>query len=128
MESILSLSSIESYQSVDNESIKCCICSDIFLNKNSYMPECKHSWCIDCNEKLNIHKINNCPICTIKFKSILTKGRWRLKKNKIGVYYWKWEKGYTDSKFKLYKKKILQILSNIFYMNSINNFTYGLSI
>ena len=129
MKSKLNLSSNESYQSIDNNSIKCCICSDIFLNEESYMPDCKHSWCIDCNEKLNTNKIDNCPICKNKFKSILTKGRWKFKKNKIGMYYWKWEKGKNDSKIKLYKKKTIQIISNIFSISSHNDFIIsGISV
>ncbi len=129
LESLLSVSSNDSYQSINDKNIECCICNEIILNEQSYMPDCKHSWCIDCNEKLNTNKINNCPICKNKFKSILTKGRWKFKKNKIGMYYWKWEKGKNDSKIKLYKKKTIQIISNIFSISSHNDFIIsGISV
>lgn len=125
LDSLLSLSSSDSYQSINDKNIECCICNEIILNENSYMPNCKHSWCFECNEKLNVNKINNCPICKKKFRSILTNGRWKLKKNRIGGYYWKWEKGKNDSKMKFYRKKTIQILSNVLFVSSSINVPIG---
>lgn len=116
----LSLSSSDSYQSLTDLTVKCCICLEEVNNENSYMPTCKHSWCKDCNENLNKNNINSCPICKTEFKSILTKGRWKLVKNNIG-WEWKYEKGHNDSKKKLKYKKIQQFFSNIALLVSYNN-------
>ena len=116
----ISLSTNDSYQSITESTIKCCICMEEVNNENSYMPTCKHSWCKDCNENLNKNNINSCPICKIEFKSILLKGRWKLVKNNIG-WEWKYEKGQNDSKKKLKYKKIQQFFSNIALLVSYNN-------
>ena len=48
----LTLSSNSSFQSNSELTIECCICGETVNNDNSYMPNCKHSWCKDCNKKL----------------------------------------------------------------------------
>ena len=53
----LSLSSSDSYQSLTDLTIECCICLEEVENKDSYMPDCLHSWCKQCNDKLN-----NCDV------------------------------------------------------------------
>ena len=116
----LSLSSSDSYQSLTDLTIKCCICLEEVNNENSYMPICKHSWCKDCNENLNKNNINSCPICKTKFKSILTKGRWVLVKNHIG-WEWKYEKGGNDSKKKYRIRKIQEFFANVALSASYNN-------
>ena len=116
----LSLSSSDSYQSLTDLTVKCCICLEEVNNENSYMPTCKHSWCKDCNENLNKNNINSCPICKTKFKSILTKGRWKLVKNNIG-WEWKYEKGDNDSKKKYRIRKIQQFFANVVLLASYNN-------
>ena len=116
----LSFSTNDSYQSITDTTIKCCICMEEVNNENSYMPTCKHSWCKDCNENLNKNNINSCPICKIEFKSILLNGRWKLVKNNVG-WEWKYEKGQNDSKKKLKYKKIQQFFSNIALLVSYNN-------
>ena len=107
----LSLSSNDSYQSLSDLTIECCICLEEYENKNSFMPDCLHSWCKDCNDKLNKEHINQCPICKQPFKSILRKGRWVFQRNGI-IGQWKWEKGFEDSSRKLRKKKIQSIFIN----------------
>ena len=109
----LILSSSESFQSISNTHIECCICLDEKNNKECFMPDCKHSWCKSCNEKMNFNNINKCPICKKEFNSILSKGRWVFKRQFLGGY-WIWEKGENDSKNKLRLRKIQQFISNIF--------------
>ena len=116
----LLLSSSNSYQSLTDLTIKCCICLEEVDNNNSYMPICKHSWCKDCNENLNKNNINSCPICKTEFESILSKGRWKLIKNHIG-WEWKYEKGDNDSNKKLKYKKIQQVFANIALAFSYHN-------
>ena len=104
-----------SFQSVSDDKINCCICLDDVSNKESYMTDCKHSWCIECNKNLNKNKINNCPICKKVFKNKLDKGMWVLCKN--GVFYeWKYLKGSKDSNKKIKIKYIQQKLYNFFLM------------
>ena len=80
----LSLSSSDSYQSLSDLTIECCICLEEVENQNSYMPDCFHSWCKECNENLNNNHINNCPICKKPFNSVLTKGRWKFTNDYLG--------------------------------------------
>ena len=108
----LSLSSSESYQSLTNLTIKCCICLEEVNNENSYMSECKHSWCKECNENLNKYYINKCPICKSKFNSILKYGRWKYTPSHFGGT-WKWEIGENDTKYKRKMKKIQQFFYNL---------------
>ena len=70
-----------SFQSISDDKINCCICLDDVSNEESYMTDCKHSWCIECNKNLNKNKINKCPICKKVFKNKLDKGMWVLHKN-----------------------------------------------
>ena len=113
MISKLTRSNTESFQKISNNSIKCCICSDTVLFKDSFMTNCKHSWCNECNNNLNKHNISNCPVCKNKFKNFLLNGKWEL--NKVnGIYMWKWNKGINDSKKKLKIRKVQQVLSNMF--------------
>ena len=107
----LSLSSSDSYQSLTDLTIECCICLEEVENKDSYMPDCLHSWCKQCNDKLNKESIKNCPICKNDFVSILRKGRWKFNRNIHGGS-WEWEAGSEDSKRKRIKKKIQQFLMN----------------
>lgn len=116
----LSLSSSDSYQSLTDLTVKCCICLEEVNNENSYMPTCKHSWCKDCNENLNKNNINSCPICKKKFTNILTKGRWILVRNHIG-WEWKYEKGEEDSNKKYRIRKIQQFIANVVLLASYNN-------
>lgn len=109
----LSLSSSDSYQSLTDLTIECCICLEEVEHKDSYMPDCLHSWCKTCNDKLNKESIKKCPICKNNFISILKKGRWKFNRNAVGGY-WEWEKGSEDSKKKIIKKKIQQ-----FFMNTV---------
>ena len=118
--SLLSISTKDSYQTEISNIIKCCICLEEVNNEDSFMPECKHSWCKECNDNLNKHYINSCPICKIKFKSILRKGRWNFIPNQLGGE-WKWEEGYEDAK--KYKKirKIQQFFYNFGTLISLAN-------
>lgn len=107
----LTISTSDSFQSSSDTKINCCICLEDIKNEKSYMPDCKHSWCFECNELLNKNSIEECPICKNKFKSILKKGRWKL----IGTrpfHSWEWEKGSEDSKRKLFIKKIQKHILN----------------
>lgn len=108
----LSLSSSDSYQSLSDLTIECCICLEEIENQNSYMPDCLHSWCKECNENLNNNHINNCPICKKPFNSILTNGRWKFTHNYLGGK-WKWEKGADDTKNQIRYRKIQQFFLNI---------------
>lgn len=110
--SLLTLSSKDSYQSSSELTIECCICLEKVKNEDSFMPNCLHSWCKECNDKLNKKKLDKCPLCKNRFKSILRKGRWKFISNKIGGY-WVWEKGNEDSKRKLRIKKIKSIFCNL---------------
>ena len=88
------------------------------------MPDCKHSWCKECNDSLNKNFINSCPICKNKFKSKLKKGRWKIKNNNYGIDYWEWEKGEEDSKKLLRIRKIQTIFKN--FVTPIN-YNFSLS-
>ena len=123
----LTLSSNSSFQSNSESTIECCICGETVNNENSFMPNCKHSWCKDCNKKLNNNNINNCPICKLEFKSKLRKGKWKLHKNDSGFYFWEWEIGEEDSKRKIRIKKLKKIFYNfgLFYSNS--NYDYSIN-
>ena len=120
----LSLSSSESYQSLSDLTIKCCICLEEVNNENSYMPECKHSWCKDCNKNLNKNNIDKCPICKSKFNSKLTFGKWKFIPNHFGGK-WEWQKGEEDSKKKYKIKKFQEFILNILTPISYNNYTVG---
>ena len=74
------------------------------------MPTCKHSWCHQCNHQMNKNKINKCPLCNKKFKSLLVKGIWKYNKKKK---YWVWHKGIQDSSVYNVIKKGQQYLLNI---------------
>ena len=124
----LSLSSLDSYQSISDSEIECCICNEIVNNDDSYMPDCKHSWCKECNHSLNKNFINNCPICKNKFKSKLKNGRWKLKSNYYGMNYWEWEKGEEDSKKLLRIRKIQTIFKNFYAPINYNFSLSGISI
>ena len=115
----LTISTIDSFQSSSETTINCCICLEEIKNEESYMPNCKHSWCFECNEMLNKNSIEECPICKNKFKSILKKGRWKLVEKKT-FYNWKWEEGSEDSKKKLFTKKIQEKI-----LNYLTLFTVG---
>ena len=110
---ILKKSNKNSFQSENDNHIKCCICSEIVCNDLSFMTICNHSWCDKCNDNLNKHKISNCPICKKEFKNVLKNGQWKLEKIN-GIYLWKWEKGINDSVKKLRFKKFQEFASNIF--------------
>ena len=127
----LNISSNKSYQSINDFNIKCCICNEEVKNEESYMPNCNHSWCKVCNEKINKNCIDNCPICKNKFKNKLFKGRWILRKKNNTILQWKWEKGINDSKRKYRIKKIQEFISNIALCLSVdgsNTSISGLSI
>lgn len=102
--------SINSYQSISDIKIECCICLNEENNDKCYISDCKHSWCLDCNEKLFKYKISNCPICNQEFEPILKKGKWIRKNNKII-----WIKGVNDSKKKIILKKIQQKILNLYF-------------
>ena len=108
----LSLSSSDSYQSLSDLTVECCICLEEILNEDSYMPNCKHSWCKECNDQLNTNNINNCPVCKSPFNSILRNGRWKYTHNLLGGK-WKWEAGSEDSKTTIRKKKVQQFMLNL---------------
>tara|TARA_A100001011_G_C14285711_1_gene833595 strand:+ start:312 stop:716 length:405 start_codon:yes stop_codon:yes gene_type:complete len=110
--SSLSLSSSDSYQSLSELTVECCICLDEVKNEDSFMPDCLHSWCKNCNEELNKKKIETCPLCKNGFKSVLRNGRWKFISNPVGGY-WLWEKGFEDSKKKIKIKKVQSIFYNI---------------
>ena len=116
-----------SFQSVSDDKINCCICLDDVSNKDSYMTDCKHSWCMECNKNLNKNKINNCPICKKVFKNKLDKGMWVLHKN--GAFFnWEWIKGDKDSKTKYRIKKIQQHLSNFWLFPHLYQNIGGISV
>lgn len=123
----LTISTSESFQSISNSKVNCCICLEDIINEESYMPDCNHSWCFKCNEMLNKNSIEECPICKNKFKSILKKGRWKTYVNYPFITY-EWEAGREDSKTKLFIKKIQKIIINFFGTLSFNRSLGGLSV
>lgn len=123
--SSLSLSSNDSYQSLSELTVECCICLDEVKNEDSFMPDCLHSWCKKCNEQLNIENIEKCPLCKNNFKSVLRKGKWKFISNSIGGY-WLWEQGQEDSKKKLRIKKVQSIFYNL--GSSFGHFSNGTSM
>lgn len=118
--STLQKASAESFQAKPNHKIECCICLEEYSYQDSLMPDCKHSWCSECNEKLNQNRISSCPICKRKFKSLLKKGRWIFKMNGLQGK-WIWEKGSEDSPRKLRYKKYQSILINIPYFFCVSS-------
>ena len=126
----LSQSTLNSFQSVSNEQIECCICNDIVNNEDSYMPNCKHSWCKICNEQINKNNIKNSPLCKIEFKRRLRNGKWKYSKNIYGFNNWQWEGGYEDSNRKLKLKKIQSFFLNFFpsFNSQINYSVTGVSV
>ena len=123
--SSLSLSSSDSYQSLSELTVECCICLDEVKNEDSFMPDCLHSWCKKCNEELNKKKIEKCPLCKNNFQSILIKGRWKFISNSFGGY-WMWEKGQEDSKKKIRIKKVQSVFYNL--GTSFGSFQTGTSV
>ena len=120
----LTESNTNSFQSISKREIKCCICQDVVLNHESVMPKCKHSWCLECNHQLNNNHINKCPLCKIKFKSQLRKGRWKFQIINHHMGYWVWEKGIEDSdrltKFKKCQQFCLNFCGGVSMMTTIN--------
>tara|TARA_B100001093_G_C26524577_1_gene883245 strand:+ start:464 stop:841 length:378 start_codon:yes stop_codon:yes gene_type:complete len=120
---ILTKSDSTSFQSISENKIECCICLEEINNENSFMTNCKHSWCIECNEKLNKENISDCPICKRKFDNYLLNGKWIFYKNSTNIYQWKWEKGINDSK-KLKKiRKVQTFLYNLIYLYPSNGYS-----
>ena len=71
-----------------------------------------------------INHINNCPLCKMKFKSQLKKGRWKFQIIHHHMGYWVWEKGIQDSdrltKFKKCQQFCLNFCGGISMMTTIN--------
>lgn len=109
----LELSSSDSYQSLSELTIECCVCLDEICNEDSFMSPCKHSWCKECDKKMEINNIRKCPVCRKDFERILRKGKWRFESNIYGGK-WIYEKGVEDSRRKLFIKKLQSFVSNIF--------------
>ena len=72
----LLISTSNSYQSISDLTIECPICLEEIDNKLSFMTECNHSWCQNCNTKLNKNNIINCPICKKEFIPFIKNGKW----------------------------------------------------
>ena len=109
----LDLSSSDSYQSLSDLTIECCVCLEEILNEDSCMPACKHSWCKECDNKMKMTNIRKCPVCRENFQRILKKGKWRFENNIYGGK-WTYEKGTEDSKRKLFIRKVQSVFSNLF--------------
>ena len=88
----LLISTSNSYQSISELTIECPICLEEIDNKLSFMTGCNHSWCQDCNTKLNKSNIINCPICKKEFIPFIKNGKWE---TIDGILTWK--RGILDS-------------------------------
>lgn len=105
--------SLQSFQSVTSNVIECCICLDEIKNENTFMPDCKHSWCLECDKNMEKNNIEKCPICRNIFKRILRHGKWKFVNNIYGGE-WIYQAGTKDSKRKRAIRKMQCFFSNLF--------------
>lgn len=111
----LTISSSDSYQSLSDLTIMCPLCIEEKNKQNSFMTECKHSWCFECNEQLNKNNINNCPLCKKKFNPFLTEGKWVTENRKLI-----WKRGILDSEKKVKWKNRQAYFYNLVYYSKID--------
>tara|TARA_B100000963_G_scaffold192309_2_gene167387 strand:+ start:2434 stop:2808 length:375 start_codon:yes stop_codon:yes gene_type:complete len=107
--SALVSSSKNSYQSHSMNSIICPVCLEEVDNNKSLMAACNHSWCFKCNESINNHNINKCPICMLKFEPFIKNGKWKYENHKLI-----WKRGILDTSKKVKWKNRQAYLYNLF--------------
>lgn len=109
----LTMSTSDSYQSLSGLTVECCICLEEKENDQCVMPECRHSWCRECEASLVKNRIKRCPMCKTVVKRVLRKGRWHLDTTVYGGR-WVYEEGVEDSRRKRFIRKVQGVLSNLF--------------